>query len=104
MCEEDPVYCGNALKGDKQGDSQHTEVSPDVLWEHVETGRERITGSVLAVPTGSVGLRFHVPTRLLRKLPSIRLTILARWGREDRQLVSVAPNLLALEQQAEKTF
>ena len=38
----------------------HTEVSPNILGEHVEAGCERIAGSVLTVPTAPVGLRLHV--------------------------------------------
>ena len=38
----------------------HTEVSPNILGEHVEAGCERIAGSVLTVPTVPVGLRLHV--------------------------------------------
>lgn len=49
------------VKYHEPGKITHTEVSPDVLWEDVETGCERITGSELTVSTGPVGLRFHVP-------------------------------------------
>lgn len=41
---------------------QLTEVAPDVPRVDVETGRKRIAGSELTVPTGSVWLRFHIPT------------------------------------------
>jgi hypothetical protein len=81
-----------------------TEIPPYEAWKHVERCCERIACRKLTVPTVPVRLLLHVPARLFRKCTSVRLTVLAGRGWEDRKLVGRTSDFLPADQQCEEAF
>lgn len=79
--------------------TENSVVPPYVVVEDVERSSKCIPGRVLAVSTVPIGLRLHVSARLLREATGIRLTVLARWGWKDGQLVCRALHRLIVDKQ-----
>ena len=70
--------------------TQDSKVPPNIFRENIETRRKSRASRILTEAAVTVGLRLHVPSRLLCETPSVRLATLPRWWRKDGEFVSLA--------------